>query len=111
MTIEQEVFLRVGKHQYRMTKYTTGNKESFFLGGKSLEFLVQDNKELVKESFEVKVNKSDSGSSYIVKVKSNKTGEFKEDVAWIFPKLTAKRLRKEIIKERKNKDYKKQYTI
>lgn len=109
MTIEQEVFLRVGKHQYRMTKYTTGNKESFFLGGRSLEFLVQDNKELVKESFEVRITRLDE--SYRVVVTSNKTGEKDADLAYFFPKWTAKKLRKRIIKSRKKKGYKKQYTI
>lgn len=110
-TREEEIYILANGFYYKATKWTTDGKETIAIGGRSLELLVQGNKELVKESFEVKINKPDSGSFYVVKVKSNKTGEFKEDVALAFPKITAKRLRKEIIKERKNKKYKKEFTI
>ena len=63
----------------------------------------------MKETFKVRVTRLDE--FYHVVVTSNKTGEKDAELAYFFPKWTAKKLRKRIIKSRKKKGYKKQYTI
>lgn len=106
---EEEIYVKVNGYYYEAIKRTTDGEEIVIIDRQALESIVEENKELAKETFKVEVKRYDE--FYCVTVTSNKTGESVEELAYLFPKWTARKLRKQIIKNRKNKNYKKEYTI
>lgn len=61
------------------------------------------------KEFKVKITKGKV--LYIVEVKHKKTGREEIDACSFFPKYMAKKLKRQIIKELKNKEYKKEYEL
>lgn len=61
------------------------------------------------KEFKVKITKG--LTCYFVRVTDKKTGKWNFDACSYFPKFTARRLKRQLIKEIKNSKYKKEYEI
>lgn len=61
------------------------------------------------KEFKVKITKGTT--CYFVQVTDKKTGRLEFDACSCFPKITARRLKRQLIQEIKNSKYKKEYEL